>query len=664
MASLKMATVGKRLALLTLVPLLALIFSTGAHIWDAWRGLGNAKTTGSLIELSVVAGDVIHVLQIERGATAGYVQSRGERFGDVLPTLRQKTDEQIAHLARHLKTFSADNMPRLANALASANQQLVQISGIREQAKEHRISAADSTLYFTKTIDALLGAMDSLALFNTDVQVAKQVVAYQVLVRAKEYAGQERALSMPVFVADRVEPTQFRSILQRVYKQEAFTEAFNGTARDDEVALMSNVLDGKASREVQRMRNAFAERSASGGFNVDPTYWFATITEKIDGIHKVQQVVASNLSNTTRALIDGQWQQLLLSLGLAAITFALTVGVALWVGRSISNPLNSTVDHAEFVVAHDDFTKAVPESGATEVSRAAKTFNRLIQKFRDILKEADQYGTQILHASQSLAEASHEVQESTNKQADATATVAAAIEQVSVSIGQTASHATLVNETVIRTTRETELALVVMAEAVRNVDRITQLIHDSGQSVRTLEDSSQKIGGIIKVIKDIADQTNLLALNAAIEAARAGNQGRGFAVVADEVRNLAERSSSATQEIAGLIQAIQSQIGSAVTAMLEADSEASNNRQLFADTESSLRGIGLGSKTVSEHVQSIADAISEQDLAVQQVAANIEKISLMTERSRAGALTNSSTAIQLEELSRTLAMSVQRFRIA
>lgn len=355
---------------------------------------------------------------------------------------------------------------------------------------------------------------------------------------------------------------------------------------------------------------------------------------------------------------------MLLSLGLAAFTLALTIGVALWVGRSISNPLNTTVDHAEFVVAHDDFTQTVPESGATEVSRAAKTFNRLIHKFREILKESDQYGMQILHASRSLAEASQAVEDNTNQQADATATVAAAIEQVSVSLGQTASHASLVNETVIRTTGETEQALIVMAEAVRNVDRITQLIHDSGQNVQALEESSLKIGGIIKVIKDIADQTNLLALNAAIEAARAGDQGRGFAVVADEVCNLAERSGTATQEIALLISAIQSQIGSTVSAMLEADSEASNNRQLVADTELALRGIGVGAKTVSEHVQSIADAVSEQDLAVQQVAANIEKISLMTERSRAGALTNSNTAVRLEELSRTLATSVQRFRIA
>ncbi len=109
------------------------------------------------------------------------------------------------------------------------------------------------------------------------------------------------------------------------------------------------------------------------------------------------------------------------------------------------------------------------------------------------------------------------------------------------------------------------------AELMSTINRNLGLLHNQSQGtvslVNGLNSSTDKIGGILNLIKEIAEQTNLLALNAAIEAARAGEAGRGFAVVADEVRKLAERTSKATNDISLLVNNIRQNTQEACTSM-------------------------------------------------------------------------------------------------
>ncbi len=116
----------------------------------------------------------------------------------------------------------------------------------------------------------------------------------------------------------------------------------------------------------------------------------------------------------------------------------------------------------------------------------------------------------------------------------------------------------------------------VMQDIASNLHQVAEQTVQTAHSVEKLNERAGQIGGIVKLIKEIADQTNLLALNAAIEAARAGEQGRGFAVVADEVRKLAERTANATNEISNLVGAIQSEIQGAKEQM-EAEARESSS---------------------------------------------------------------------------------------
>ncbi len=140
--------------------------------------------------------------------------------------------------------------------------------------------------------------------------------------------------------------------------------------------------------------------------------------------------------------------------------------------------------------------------------------------------------------------------------------------EVQTSLASLAQNMKHENEQAALTTGSLGQNIVAVERISSNLHQMSEKTSETAASVDHLNERTSQIGGIVRLIKEIADQTNLLALNAAIEAARAGEQGRGFAVVADEVRKLAERTSSATSDISTLVSAIQDETA-AVKALVE-----------------------------------------------------------------------------------------------
>ena len=128
--------------------------------------------------------------------------------------------------------------------------------------------------------------------------------------------------------------------------------------------------------------------------------------------------------------------------------------------------------------------------------------------------------------------------------------VAAASEEASANVQAVAAGAEELSCSIGEITRQVNNSKTLAEGAVEQAVRTNDV-------VRSLAEGSSKIGEVVSMINDIAGQTNLLALNATIEAARAGEAGKGFAVVASEVKSLASQTSSATEEIAAHIDAIQ-----------------------------------------------------------------------------------------------------------
>jgi methyl-accepting chemotaxis protein len=203
----------------------------------------------------------------------------------------------------------------------------------------------------------------------------------------------------------------------------------------------------------------------------------------------------------------------------------------------------------------------------------------------------------------------------------------------------------------------------ILEETLTKMRSMAASVGATAKKVEELGKSSDQIGRIVGVIDEIADQTNLLALNAAIEAARAGEQGRGFAVVADEVRKLAERTTKATNEIAQMIQSVQVETKTAVTAMVEGTKQVEEGVAFTTRAGDSLKQIISMSETVGEMITQIATAATEQSSATEEINRSMTEIAKLVRESTAGVQQSAQACQGLSGLALDMQKLVSTFKV-
>jgi methyl-accepting chemotaxis protein len=310
-----------------------------------------------------------------------------------------------------------------------------------------------------------------------------------------------------------------------------------------------------------------------------------------------------------------------------------------------------------------DLTTRLPVESKDEIAGIANAVNVFVGKTHDLVAQLHDGATRISEASSQLAVASSQIAADSREQSEAAASMAATVEQVTVSIGQVSDHAKDAYEVSQKSGQLSSQSSEVVHAASAEMTQISASVRDSSAVIQQLGMRSNEITAIVNTIKDIADQTNLLALNAAIEAARAGEQGRGFAVVADEVRKLAERTTHSTSEISGMIGKIQADTELAVKSMDEGVKRVDEGAVLAVQAEDSISQVKLSAEHVQEVMDNISAALREQSAASNDIATKVEQIAHMAEENDQAVQNNNAAVRAMEALAVSLKGSVALYKI-
>jgi methyl-accepting chemotaxis protein len=272
---------------------------------------------------------------------------------------------------------------------------------------------------------------------------------------------------------------------------------------------------------------------------------------------------------------------------------------------------------------------------ARHAGSISASLERMRANLGQIIAATRHSADEVLTAAREIEHGTQDLGQRTEQQAGALEETASAMEELNGSVRDNAVAANKASELATG-------ASTVAAQGGQDVQRVVD-------TMREIQQHSQRIAEIIAVIDEIAFQTNLLALNAAVEAARAGEQGRGFAVVAGEVGGLAQRSAQAAREIKSLIQTSVQNVASGAE---QVNSAGKTMSEIVARV-----------REVSELIQDIARATHEQSVGLSNVNDSMMDVDKTTQQNAALVEESTAAAITLRTQAAKLVEGVSQFRI-
>lgn len=358
------------------------------------------------VQLSVKISYVVHEIQKERGNSSGFLSNKGEAFGAQLNQQRILTDASIAAFEKELSqprhlAFVRDNNA----SLTTLQEFLDRIPDLRKTVNTLSFTPNEAIDAYTEINTYALNYLSRVIPNSGRSDIAVQIQSYFNFLKSKERAGIERAIGAQGFSLGQMNGEVYKRFSTLVAAQDSYMDAFMSTSDQEAKDFYSEAMAVEAVEEVERMRQLLY---ANTNLSESPTYWFSTITTKIEQLKKVENYLAERVISFSSDLANEAnsqfWAFLVATIALIALDFLLLFNILFRLLGSIQ-----TLSLFTTKVAGGKLGGAVEVKSKDELGAFAGTLNTMISRIRIAQKQLNKEKIKAQHLYQTTYKTSEVV---------------------------------------------------------------------------------------------------------------------------------------------------------------------------------------------------------------------------------------------------------------
>jgi len=394
-----------KLIFLVIMPVCGLILMASIFSVKSYHKHLNLNKLEKLVLLCTKTSFLIHELQIERGASAGYLGNK-EEFYDLLQLQREKTTKRQNELYDFLTHFDKSSFNEEFNAnLKNALKELERLSTYREKVNLSLVNTAEIIAFYTHLNKGFLHTILHISKVASNAELSLHLISYVNFLFAKDVVGIQRALGTSILNETHLNKDLLNEFYNLTQIENVYMEKFKIYSSVETLNFYQQLLVGKDIDEVNRISEDILQYRHYDNSNKaiknphNAQYWFEHITSKINKLKKIDDYLI-NQTNIKIQLLLNEFKIsififLAVSLTITLLVFILGFIISRNIHASIENLFHGIEQFFKYVNKEITDIPLIEESISVEVNAKVKELNakildtkRLLDKDYKFLEES------------------------------------------------------------------------------------------------------------------------------------------------------------------------------------------------------------------------------------------------------------------------------------